>query len=160
MKVNNLVLIFLLVLVSFSFANSPPPPPSQVTVYLVNNGVNETSINQIIYHCTLNVPEEINVSLECNAGVCINDPYYMDSSCSDFPEGYFTYDYQGQNKSSENFNATEFYQTSYNYQLDVQSGSVTSISSSDGDEPVSPFCGSAFFMFAVLMGFVVSIKFY
>ncbi|MFH0884590.1 MAG: hypothetical protein V1861_02675, partial [Candidatus Micrarchaeota archaeon] len=97
---NGSVLIFLLalaILSSISFADSAPPPPSQVTVHLVNNGVNETSIGEIVYHCTPLVPTDVyanegkNISLNCTAGTCTNTPYYTASECVYFTAGYFTY---------------------------------------------------------------------
>jgi hypothetical protein len=151
---NGPVLIFLLGLAlvsSISFADSPPPPPSQVTVHLVNNGVNETSIGQIVYHCNdTNANEEKNISLACNAGTCVNDPYTIGSECRYFPAGYFTYAYQGQDKSSERFNATKPWQRYYEYRLDVQTGRITPISASNGKD--NSLCSTAFLMFAIVMG--------
>ena len=158
---NGSILIFLFVLAlisSISFADSAPPPPSQVTVHLVSNGVNETSIGQIVYHCTVGqdtyANEGKNISLTCSAGTCINTPYYMASECVYFPVGYFSYEYQGQNKSSENFNATKSYQQYYEYQLDVQTGRITSISASNKTNP--DVCSTAFLMFAAFIGFFIS----
>ena len=160
---NGSVLIFLLGLAlisSISFADSPPPRPSHVTVYLVSNGVNETGIGQIVYHCTPLVytdayaNEGENISLACTAGTCTNTPYYMASECAYFTSGYFTYAYQGQNRSRETFNATKAYQQYYEYRLDVQTGKITPISASNGND--NSICGTAFLMLAVVLGFFIS----
>ncbi len=151
-----LAFLFALALVAtLSFADSAPPPPSLVAVHLVSNGANETSIGQIVYHCTASDANgETNISLACNAGTCINEPYIMASECRYFPAGYFTYDYQGQGKSSERFNATKAWQRYYEYRLDVQTGKITPISASDGNQ--DNLCGPAFLMFAVLIGCFIS----
>lgn len=139
MRLYVLVLLSLLML-SVSFADSPPPPPSQVTVHLVSNGANETSIGQIAYHCTAYATPENETILPCSAGTCTNQPAYG-SDCSYFPEGYFSYEYRGQNKSSEMFNATQFDQY-YEYQLDVQTGKITLINAYN--KPGPGICGTAF----------------
>jgi len=157
------VMIFILALAlmsTLSFADSPPPPPSQVTVHLVANGINETAITQIVYHCTVGANDEVNnISLACIAGTCMNVPHYLPSECVYFPAGYFSYDYRGQNRSSENFNTTNLFKRYYEYRLDVQTGKISLISASDnnGNGPDFP-CSTAFimFVFAMLAGFFIS----
>lgn len=151
---NVLVLLSLLTLISpLSFADAAPPPPSLVSVHLVNNGVNETSVGQIVFHCAGNGNADIQIPLNCSAGTCTNVPKSTDSDCDYFPGGYFSYEYQGQNESSEMFNATIPNQHYYEYQLDVQSGIVTLISS-NGYNPNAGICNSAFVLSAVLALFI------
>lgn len=153
------VAVFLLALAlmsALSFADSAAPPPSQVAVHLVSNGINETGIGQIVYHCppnTVDMTEGKNISLNCLAGTCTNEPKYLASSCTYFPTGYFSYSYHGQEKSSENFNATKHYYRYYEYQLDVQTGKITPISASNGETPTRPIC-PALLVLVVIVGFV------
>jgi|SRR5208283_655353 len=147
MRLNVLVLLSLLI--SLSFADVGPPPPSQATVHLVGNGVD--GIGQITYHCTAN-PENQTI-LPCSAGTCANQPAYTGSECDYFPQGYFSYEYQGQNKSSEMFNASQFDQY-YEYQLDAQTGKVTIISS-QSYKP-SNECAPEFILSAICIGLFIS----
>ena len=105
------------------FADSPPPHPSKVTVHLEINGQPETTITQITYIC----PQEKGNSttkLYCVNGTCNNDPNILPNYCAYFPEGYFSYQNKGQNKTSEKFNNTGHYDAEYDFTLDVSSGRI------------------------------------
>ena len=122
------------------------------------NGANVTSIGQIAYHCSVasndGADAQKNIPLNCSAGVCTNEPRYIGTECVYFPAGYFTYNYNGQDRSSEMFNATElfpgkYWQRYYEYRLDAKTGAITPISASNG--PDDAHCFPLFIVLAAFM---------
>ncbi len=160
----NLFIITLVVVLAFSavtFADAPPPPPSHIVVHILNNGVNELSVNQLTYHCTTdNESKEKQISLTCISGICTNNAQYIGSICQYFPLGYFSYVYQNQTRSSESFNNSKI-GFDYEYQLELNSGNVTKLNSTPYnpnyhgtfDNPVdNQVCAPFFFMGLLFVG--------
>jgi hypothetical protein len=146
-------LIFLVALMpAVSFADIAAPPPSSMTVYLTDNGINVTSIPQITYICTYsgNAGTESDIALDCSDGVCTNEQE-TGSVCTYFPYGYFSYEYLGQNKSSEVLNNRAAFYEYYQYQLDVQTGKLTLISAYNNPGPSPAPCAAAFLLGALLL---------
>lgn len=121
-----------LCLVALSFADvGPPQTPPSVTVHMVQNGLPETSITNITYHC-LGVENEgaspVDPSptrLDCSNGTCTNDNwYYKFNPCFMFPTGYFSYEFGGKRIKTENVSFDREY-SAYDITIDAPTGWIT-----------------------------------
>jgi hypothetical protein len=146
-------LLALALMSTVSFADISAPPPSLVTVTLMNNGANYTGIGQITYICTASLYDpnaQKAFPLNCSAGSCVNEPQYTGSECGYYPKGYFTYAYQGQNKTSETFDFNDTFYRYIEYRLDVPSGKLTLVSASNDQNPQPGPCTTVFVLAAAL----------
>jgi len=124
-------LALFLLLAAPAFADAPPPPPPAVTVHLVSSGQPVTGIAQIAYHCTEG-GDSVYETLGCSGGTCANSPPQVSRSyCAYYPDGYFSYYFQGRNMTSQEFNNTHSLGSYYEFTLDAGTGALT-------EAPVTP----------------------
>ncbi len=148
----SIIAVFLLFMMVTAFADSPPPPPSKVTVHLEKNGQSVTTIAQIRYNCHVRDYEESNEVLNCIQGNCDNDPdQYARIYCAYFPYGNFSYEFEGRNRTSENFNNSRNYGAYYDFSLDVSTGKIKQNVIPDVPKP-SPVCFPSFVMGLAFIG--------
>ena len=125
---------------------------------MVPTSTGENTIEQITYHCPeTNGGGEISVVLSCINGKCNNDPErYAHGYCAYFPYGYFSYEFQGKNITSENFNNTDHYGANYEFTLDVLTGKIKQ---NDIPKPRhSPECLPSFVIILTLIGSIFLIR--
>lgn len=119
----------------------PSPPSPDITVYLVNGSMPETTITQIVYHC-MGIEKDVGTgsvdpqlaTLPCNDGTCTNTGgwYYKFNPCFSFPAGYFSYEYKGTQMRTQTF-VPEENKDSYSYTIDVEKGEIIGQTSSKKD---------------------------
>ncbi|MFH1785470.1 MAG: hypothetical protein ABH842_03495 [Candidatus Micrarchaeota archaeon] len=130
----------------------PAPSPPAVKVYLVKtDGTPETSIMWITYHC-MGVENADSstmaiypVNFSCVDGLCTNDDewYYKFNPCFDFPQGYFSYELNGAQKRTENFETDSSYDN-YELTFNVETGKKT------GSYSTSGWCTTAFILLGIV----------
>jgi len=113
----------------------PSPDPPDVVVHLVSDGAPASGVSEITYHCMgTNVTEPSNavepymMAWSCSGGTCTNEgaAYYKFNPCFNFPGGYFSYEFDGKEVRSEDFDVGGC-SSSCVITIDAASGQVESV---------------------------------
>jgi hypothetical protein len=133
------ILILALLVLPLAHADvGPSPAPPTVVVHLVKEGQPASSVAQITYHCMgtderneTGAVSPYPVNLSCSGGTCTNDQqwYYKFNPCFSFPRGYFTYEYDGKQIRSEDWDLNKSYEK-YDITIDAPTGQISGNSGS------------------------------
>jgi hypothetical protein len=100
----------LILALPLAFADAGPSPPAPtLIVHMVKNGQPDSTVSEIVYHCSaITDPTDSpvgknNATMPCRVGTCMNDGdwFYKLNPCYDFPGGYFTFISGGSGISSQ-----------------------------------------------------------
>lgn len=103
-------LIFLLLICGFLFADmAPGPEPPAITVLITEEGPAYLEDFTLVYRCSEPLTEESSngfdlrdISFSCLEGVCTAEGwYYKFSPCFSGAQGYFLYEWDGEQKTTE-----------------------------------------------------------
>ncbi|MFH0884634.1 MAG: hypothetical protein V1861_02910 [Candidatus Micrarchaeota archaeon] len=132
-SLNRLAFLIAILALPLSFADvGPAPSPPTVVLHLMENGAPAVSVTQVTYHCMgVDTAEagSVNpypVDFPCDAGVCTNSGgwYYKFNPCFSFPQGYFTYEYNGKQVRTEDWDMNQSYDK-YDITIDAPTGQIS-----------------------------------
>jgi hypothetical protein len=129
------MMILVLLVLPLCYADvGPSPTPPKIAVHLVWNGAPASTVTEMTYHCMgsgvsdpTSAVEPHTTQLSCSGGTCTNSGgwYYKFNPCFDFPEGYFSYEFEGNMVRTEEVKFKDTF-TSYDITIDAESGQVSS----------------------------------
>ncbi|MBI5047228.1 hypothetical protein HZC07_05880 [Candidatus Micrarchaeota archaeon] len=134
----------------------PAPDPPKVLVHLETGGKPEIGVTEVTYHClnsNTNASGSMSqrtAALKCFEGTCTNAEsiwFYKFNPCFNFPEGFFSYNYNGKEIQSDKVKFTDKFDK-YEITIDVPKGGISNKMGSS--LPAS--CSSGFIISLIAIG--------